>query len=870
MNVIQKLTLRHMLLNKRRTLVTVLGIVISVAMLTAVSTFTGSFMDLARRDTLARTGDWQVKYVNITREQADQLEKSPDNALAGCHYNVGYLALPDPERESRPYLYWQNYDENGFSLLPMKLEEGRMPEKEGEVIVLDSFLQDNEQYKIGDTIRLPQGKRTGIQSGMPVEYEDQGRLNQEEVFEKNGEALSFTIVGTFSQLGLNRNAAGYEIYGLLQPEQKPLTMQMKVRQVTADIFRQAKDTGEEAGLDSQGQVYFNNALLRTMGVVNDGATMNTLYILIAIVVVIIMIGSVSLIYNAFAISLSERSRYLGMLSSVGATRQQKSASVFFEGAVLGAVAIPVGLLGGILGIGITFSCISPMMRESFGMEADLRVTISCASMALAVALSALTIFISAYIPARRASRISAIEAIRQTGDIKLRQRMVRTSPLTRWIFGFPADLGLKNLKRNRGRYRATVFSLVISVVLFLTASSFSAYLQKAYSMTLSGVNFDVYVSAYGDTPEEIQAQKQLFGQLAQDGLADDASMSQRPENVRIALTKEQLTEETLNRLPEGMEKEKSFVTGLYLMALDDKTMEAYLEKAGVQGDLGQGAVLVNTVQQRKGYQFEKYQAFHLEAGDQVTAEQITGYDSQGNAEAEASRNITIAATTDVMPQGMPEYLGDPLAMVLVMKEEALEGLMQELVSPGGEVGYSVSTQMFFTSQDPDALAESLEEQVADSTQSGIFINNMAEQRQASESLTTILQVFTYGFVVLLALISVANIFNTISTSIALRKREFAMLKSVGMTPQAFRQMMKYESLFYGLKALFYGLPLSFLVMVLLYRTVDRNFGFGFFVPWGSVVIAVAAVYLVVGITMLYGSRKVRKQNIIDGLRQENI
>ena len=869
MNVIQKLTLRHMLLNKRRTLVTVLGIVISVAMLTAVSTFTGSFMDLARRDTLARTGDWQVKYVNITREQADQLEKSPDNALAGCHYNVGYLALPDPGRESRPYLYWQNYDENGFSLLPMKLEDGRMPEKEGEVIVLSSFLQDNEQYKIGDTIRLPQGMRRGIQSGMPVEYADQSRLNPEEVFEKSGEALSFTIVGTFSQMGLNHNAAGYEIYGLLQPEQEPLTMQMKVRQVTAEIFQQAKDTGEEAGLDGQGQVYFNNALLRTMGVVNDGATMNTLYILIAIVVVIIMIGSVSLIYNAFAISLSERSRYLGMLSSVGATRQQKSASVFFEGAVLGALAIPLGLLGGILGIGITFSCISPMMRESFGMEADLRVTISWASMALAVALSALTIFISAYIPARKASRISAIEAIRQTGDIRLRQRTVRTSPLTRWIFGFPADLGLKNLKRNRGRYRATVFSLVISVVLFLTASSFSAYLQRAYSMTLSGVNYDVYVSAYGDTPEETQAQKQLFGQLAQDGLADDASMSQRAENVRIALTKEQLTEKTLNRLPEGMEKETSFETGLYLMALDDKTMEAYLEKAGVQGDPGQGAVLVNTVQQRKGYQFEKYQAFHLEAGDQVSAEQITGYDSEGRMETGASQNITVAATTDVMPQGMPEYLEDPLAMVLVMKEDALESLMQAL-SPGGEPGYSVRTQMFFTSQDPDALAESLEEQIADSTQRGIFISNMAEQRQAGESLTIILQVFTYGFVVLLALISVANIFNTISTSIALRKREFAMLKSVGMTPQAFSQMMKYESLFYGLKALFYGLPLSFLVMVLLYRTVDRNFGFGFFVPWGSVVIAVAAVYLVVGITMLYGSRKVGKQNIIDGLRQENI
>lgn len=104
----------------------------------------------------------------------------------------------------------------------------------------------------------------------------------------------------------------------------------------------------------------------------------------------------------------------------------------------------------------------------------------------------------------------------------------------------------------------------------------------------------------------------------------------------------------------------------------------------------------------------------------------------------ASQNITVAATTDVMPQGMPEYLEDPLAMVLVMKEDALESLMQAL-SPAGEPGYSVRTQMFFTSQDPDALAESLEEQVADSTQSGIFISNMAEQRQAGESLTIILR-----------------------------------------------------------------------------------------------------------------------------------
>ena len=206
---------------------------------------------------------------------------------------------------------------------------------------------------------------------------------------------------------------------------------------------------------------FNTELLRYMGLVDDGATMTTLYMLVAVIIAIIVIGSVSLIYNAFAISLSERSRYLGMLSSVGATKAQKRSSVFFEGAVLGAIAIPIGMVCGLVGIGITFHFISPMMQQSFSLQVPLRLAVSVPSLLMAVVISALTIFISAWLPAHRASRITAIEAIRQTGDIKLKQRTVRTSPFTRKIFGFTAELGLKNLKRNQGRYRATVFSLVI-------------------------------------------------------------------------------------------------------------------------------------------------------------------------------------------------------------------------------------------------------------------------------------------------------------------------------------------------------------------------------------------------------------------------
>ncbi len=155
MNIINKLTLRHMRLNRRRTLVTIMGIIISVAMITAVSTFTGSFMDLARRDTLARTGDWQVEYSGLTAQQAETLAADENTDLAGTHCDDGYLQLPDPGRATRPYLYRQDYSENGFAILPMELTEGRMPQAPGEVIVLQSFLEDNTQYKVGDTCGCP-------------------------------------------------------------------------------------------------------------------------------------------------------------------------------------------------------------------------------------------------------------------------------------------------------------------------------------------------------------------------------------------------------------------------------------------------------------------------------------------------------------------------------------------------------------------------------------------------------------------------------------------------------------------------------------------------------------------------------------------
>ncbi|GAF11925.1 ABC transporter ATP-binding protein [Bacillus sp. JCM 19046] len=175
--------------------------------------------------------------------------------------------------------------------------------------------------------------------------------------------------------------------------------------------------------------------------------------------------------------------------------------------------------------------------------------------------------------------------------------------------------------------------------------------------------------------------------------------------------------------------------------------------------------------------------------------------------------------------------------------------------------------LYFTSDDPNEAATVIEEF---DTRGQLSINNFHEMKQSDQQMVVVISIFTYGFITLITLISVANIFNTISTSIALRKREFAMLKSIGMTPKSFNKMIYFESIFYGLKSLLYGLPLGIGVMYLIYWRTQTMFSYSFSLPWIPIAIVIVAVFLIVGAAMMYSISKVKKENIIDGLKQENI
>lgn len=860
MNIVNKLALRNLQQNKRRTLVTFIGVIISVAMVTAVATLGVSFLDLMQRQAIANEGEWHVLYKDVDKEQLQAVNNDKETKTLIISRDLGYALLEGNQNRHKPYIFIKEYDSQGFAQFPVELSKGRLPQESKEVVISEEIAQSAKvEFEIGDQIVLDIGQRTMTEGNNKVLTQQTSLQTIDgEIAEvlTNETTRSYTIVGIIARPNWEPAwAPGYTVISYVDESMlgtnDTVNASVVLNKVQRSLYTHARDLARQNNIAA---LEFNNSLLRYYGVTDDDNLHKTLYSLTAIIMLIIVVGSVALIYNAFAISVSERSRHLGMLSSVGATRRQKRDSVFFEGAVIALISIPIGILCGLGGLAITFWFTNPMIQGVFEVTEGFKVSVTPLSILGTCVISILTIFISTYLPAKKASDISAIDAIRQTTDIKLTGKAVRTTGFIRTIFGFEAEIGLKNLKRNKRRYQATVFSLVISIVLFLTVSFFTGNLQKSAVLSQEEAKFDIQITLLGENAEEDQQLIQVIT-----GLSDVTEYSVVNDLTVNAWMEKNLIAKELREENTDMIENDKYPYYINICALDQKSLQDYAREVGA--DYNQlrnsdevSGIAIDTISYRdyEAGKFVETKAIYTEIGQSIEL-----YDTNPETEKETYLNkLQIAASTDKIPMGVsPVGLG---GLTVIVSEQ----VMGELVGNGR----SADTRLLLKSADPLATQHQIEEM----QERDFYIYNVYQLRQENEQLMLLLSVFTYGFIVLIAAICLANILNTISTSIALRKREFAMLKSVGMTPRGFNKMLNYESIFYGIKSLLYGLPLSIIAMNFIYRSLGYTFSYGFTLPWASIGYVIIAVFIIVGAAMLYSSSKVKKENIIDALKQENI
>ncbi|WYP27554.1 FtsX-like permease family protein [Alkalihalobacillus sp. FSL W8-0930] len=860
MNIVNKLTIRHLKGNKKRTLVTILGTIISAAMIMAVATIGVSYTDLLKKQAIENNGNWHVSYKDITTEQIDSLLQDEQTGSLSLIEDRGYSELDDSESGFKPYIWVRGMNDEAFTQFDVQLLEGRLPETRDELIV-SSSLDEEVTWSIGDEVTLATGKRfTEAEWAEPqdglltsenwLEQDDEGNLNETLI---EVEDASYTIVGFFEQPNWEWGwTPGYMVLSYIDEgdEHYPVDSFVYVDKPDRSVYDHANELSDELGITN---VQYNSELLRHSGITASDSIDRTMNGMLGVIIVVIIAGSVALIFNAFAISVSERSRYLGMLSSVGATKRQKRNSVFFEGAIIGVISVPIGIIAGIVGIGITFLVINPML-DSIGLEQQLSLTVTPYSILITILLSALTIFISTWFPALRASRITALDAIRQTHDIKLKNKSVRTSKLVRRLFGIEAELGLKNLKRNKKRYHVTVLSLIVSIVLFLSVSFFTDSLKQSYRIAESGDSVSYDLEVYADDAESVdKLRESIEGAEEVTGV-----LTQREMSVHLYLDESEVAPELLDSGEIERTEDGKYIYYASITSIDKDSLDQYVEEAKIPSswdDETMSAIVLDTITY-EDYEQSKYiqtKAIRTNINDSLNLVE-TNWETEETKELPP---LTVTALTGELPMG--DYYSSLGSIVIFVSNETFEALLSE--SDLKEISYS----MYVQSDDP-----MLTEQVLSESQELYYsMYNLYDQRTQGEQMIAVLSVFTYGFVTLITLISLANILNTISTGVALRKREFAMLRSVGLTNKSFKKMMMFESAFYGVKALLYGLPLSILVMYIIYRQTQYAFTYSFMIPWLHILGVVVGVFVIVGLAMLYSLVKTKNETIIEGLIQEN-
>ena len=806
-------------------------------------------------------------YHDVDGEQLEKIKQDAATKNVVLTSEVGYAPLEDSQNDQKPYMFIEAFDEKGFTDFPIVLKDGHLPKSANEIIISEAIKDDaNVPYKIGDTIDMELGDR--------VLLDEEG--GEEPLPQTASLAFSYETNELMEELQIHSNEQ-YKVVGIMeQPSWEPvwspgytyvtyiddhaIKMGMASMQRLHGIRSQntnkkhAQELAEELGI---GRVSYNDELLRYYGFINNNVRMS-LILLSSIIMGIIVLGSVSLIYNAFAISVSERSRYLGMLSSVGATKKQKRNSVFFEGFVIGLLSIPIGVIAGITGIGITIMSINPILKEAqLGLTESLHVVISPAAIAIACAVSMLTIFMSLYIPARRASKVTAIDAIRQTLDIvKLTNKKVKTNRFVRKVFGFEAEIALKNLKRNKRKYVATVISLVVSIILFLSVTYFTNSIKTVNGMTAQNLNYDIEINQSSQSDEQWE---RLVDKITAMDTTDYnvihmlwLSAWMEPSAIQDKVQDIYDNDDLIETNEDGQ-----YQMGISVQSLSDEKLKKFAEEVGADYDALQSqdhlsGILIN--KERFDLDGKYYDIEPM--GKMIDSMKLFDDMAEETYFVETVRPL---AYTDKLPVGVTDSWFGQLNMIVSEKT------YQSLLANVNDTDLVSESAIYIKSDDPIKTEEEIDKirEVALN-----MMNHYAFQQQ-DRQLILLMSVFIYGFITLITLISMANIFNTISTSIALRKREFAMLKSMGMTPKGFNKMINYESIFYGMKSLLYGLPISVIFMYLMHRAMAKGFSWKFELPWGTLLIVIVAIFIIVGSAMLYSSSKVKKENIIDALKQEN-
>ena len=870
MKLLNKLTIKNLKLNKRRTIVTIIGILLSVALVTAVISMYMNGINSLIKFEKVQQGDFHLYLREVDNEDIEKFESNRKIEKIYTVNNIGYSKI-DSNNTYKPYVYVKGLNEDSLNGLSVKLIEGRLPENDNEVIIPTHMKTNGRMnYKVGDKIKLEVGTRVSEDGSVlsqeePLMIDEDNKLSESII---DTEEKEYTIVGIMERPAGNLEkytAPGYTIITYNKDVSENVDIYIKYSKegikevyrltgdilgIDADLFEksanyEALTPEEEERLSKQienikYEYYgFNGYLIQLeTDPLGTSGTGGLVYI-VAIVCLIIVVTSVFCIKNSFDISITEKIKQYGMLRSVGATKKQIRQNVFYEATVLGMIGIPLGILLGFFASFILVFVCNYFLEGALSEGLKFIFSFSWLPILFAVVLGIVTLYLSAFRSAFKASKVSPIDSLRNSANISIKSKNVKMPKFISKIFGIGGEISYKNMKRNKSKYRTTIVSIIISIAIFIALSTFMNVAFDLVDMELSLKDYNVKLSA-NFAKDEKDYYREVVSTTELDNIKNYTIS--RQDNIHI---KDPNINKEYYELTDSEIITEDFII---ISTLGEEQYKKYIKELGLEyEDVKDKGILLNYIpvhyNDKKDNTKVKYlNYYNYEKGDTV----------EGKCLDEKECSFEVGYVTDIKPFGFKENDN----VILFISDELYDKYFD-----------TRNVSIFFDSSDADKLQDDIDTLLKGKS---YYLDTANESVKMMNNLFILVAIFLYGFIIVITLIGVTNVFNTITTSMNLRRQEFAMLRSVGMTNKEFNRMIRLETLFVGLKSLLWGIPIGLVLSYLMYKLTNSDIGLPYKLPYIAILISIVFVFVLITSLMKYSMSKINKHNMIDTIRNENI
>ena len=815
-NLFYELTIKSVRNNRIRMTTTLVGVVISVALITNIIFTASSLYNFMIDDIKNRFGDWSIQIENM-EGKVDEMAMR-ENLQQGHMSGISYAYIDGSVNPDKPFLYVVSLDERMKKLTNLSIKEGRMPRKVNEIAIPEHVITNaGVHIKVGDKLQIDEGYRINIVNGEELTQKDH-YASQDEVFIKDREK-TYKVVGICQRLAVEPYmAAGYTA----------ITVPQKSVVNVVDTFFESSEYTQVQHILSKyyakpETVKMNETLLKAQGLMDGDSSVGDLVVLSLLLVLFISICGFLLMYNTFTFSLREHEKSYRILASAGATKRQLRKASIYEGLFIGFIGITVGMIVGSVVTHILIGFFGDNILSMFTMYGigKLNYQVGGKWIIMALGISISMVLLSIIFPAYRTGQIKPIRSYHYD-DISMvsRRKLARINIFKQGILSLESKLALKNYRKNSKTYRYPVVSMTLSIVLFLSVGTVGSYMEKMLDF-IEGpdVSYDIsYV-----TKSANEAEKAFVHLSTVEGVERSVHYKFTEVNMDV-----------------GDENKDAI---FYIM--DDDSFRDYLNMNNLKSDgyfdeKHPRSLAMSYVMEfdNKSHSFKK---------DMLPEdEKLTG--AVGKIPG-IKGPIVIRDYIDNVPENNMLEIG---RFVVLMSKSAAQGLTID------ESKVVFSGTAYFTAKD-NGKTYSTMEKICEKNGLGVdYLINLERQRDDIRSTMIVIEYFSYAFIILISIIAVVNVFNTINSDFSMRRMEFATLRSIGMSIKSLDKMICMECMMLGFRTLLYALPLTEIVLYIMYKRSKLNDIIGYIFPWTSTILSILVLIITIIAIMIYATYKIHQ------------